>query len=230
MHYPTYWRLSAFLALVFHFFLWTCLTFIIPYLAPEPKPMEAMEVVDISDIEGDGEGEPGIEGEPEPEAEPEPPAPEPLPEPPPVDESAPPPVLTDDELKAVEEIEKEEKEEEKKPEKPKRSNIVKRSGGTGGAQMAEGPRLIEDYYPSVGGANFRGRVMVKAVVSKEGKVIDTKIMVSSGKRLVDQIAMNAARKWTYRPALDQHGQPMECWAMISIPFNVENVERQRRRR
>jgi putative LPXTG-motif protein cell wall anchor domain protein len=37
---------------------------------------------------------------------------------------------------------------------------------------------------------------------------------------VDELAMAFCRRWTFKPALDSKGQPMECIKLIRIPFNL----------
>lgn len=61
---------------------------------------------------------------------------------------------------------------------------------------------------------YSGTIMVNAVVSAEGKVIRTEIMRSSGRPKLDKIAMEAASKWKFKPAVDKNGNPMEVWYMI----------------
>ena len=61
---------------------------------------------------------------------------------------------------------------------------------------------------------YSGTVMISATVNTEGKVIKTVIMRSSGRPKIDKIAMEAAAKWEFKPALDKEGKPMEVWYMI----------------
>ena len=84
--------------------------------------------------------------------------------------------------------------------------------------MGENAKLVKPFYPAPGVVSFGGRVSVSARIGKDGRIKETKIMVTSGRPLVDAVAMSCARKWVYKPATDQHGQPMECNAIISIPF------------
>ncbi len=91
-------------------------------------------------------------------------------------------------------------------------------GGGGGKQIAENARLLKPFYPAPGTVSFGGRVSVSARIGVDGKIKDTKIMITSGRPLVDAVAMNAAKRWVYKPATDSHGKPMECNAIIIIPF------------
>lgn len=93
--------------------------------------------------------------------------------------------------------------------------------------LMEPPRLLYDYYPAEGlFKDFKGRVIVEARIGKDGTVTATKIMVTSGHPMIDQYAMAVTRKWKFKPALDDKGQPMEIYRIISIPFNVPNSPRQ----
>lgn len=92
------------------------------------------------------------------------------------------------------------------------------NGGGGGRQIAENARLLKTFYPAPGTVSFGGRVSVSARIGTDGKIKETKIMVTSGRPLVDAVAMNAAKRWVYKPATDSHGKPMECNAIIIIPF------------
>ena len=98
------------------------------------------------------------------------------------------------------------------------------NGGGGGRQMAENARLVKPFYPEPGTVSFGGRVSVSARIGTDGKIKETKIMVTSGRLLVDAVAMNAAKRWVYKPATDSHGKPMECNAIIIIPFQRLNGE------
>ncbi|MBQ9635756.1 MAG: TonB family protein [Acidaminococcaceae bacterium] len=132
-------------------------------------------------------------------------------------------VITEDEAEAIRELKRQIEEAEKNPDGSV-STIVVRRKGTGG-QMGQPARLIADSYPATG-VNFHGRVSVFATIGKDGNVRKTKVAVTSGRRSIDEIAMAACRRWRFKPALDHNGQPMECVQIISIPFNVPNIDRQ----
>ena len=81
------------------------------------------------------------------------------------------------------------------------------------------PITINAVYPEKGsGLGFKGYVSFAAHLSKEGKVTSTEILQSSGRYFVDEIARKAAEQWTFKPALDQHGRPMECDKIITFDF------------
>ena len=132
-------------------------------------------------------------------------------------------VITADEAEAIRELKRQIEEAEKNPDGSVGTIVIRRKG-TGG-QMGQPARLIADSYPATG-VNFRGRVSVFATIGKDGNVKKTKVAVTSGRRSIDEIAMAACRRWRFKPALDHNGQPMDCIQIISIPFNVPNIDRQ----
>lgn len=133
------------------------------------------------------------------------------------------PVITADEAEAIRELKRQIEEAEKNPDGSVGTIVIRRKGS--GGQMGQPARLIADSYPATG-VNFRGRVSVFATIGKDGVVRKTKVAVTSGRRSIDEIAMAACRRWRFKPALDHNGQPMECIQIISIPFNVPNIDRQ----
>ena len=227
MHYPTHWYLAGFLALVLHFFLWVGVTFLIPFLTPKPDMTDAA-AIQLEDVPGGTDDSDGPEASPE-----EQPAPEPEPAPvTPQEEETPDEDLTDEETtplvaeneeEAIEEIQKEVKE---NPSKAISGGVRSIKSGSGG-QMAYAAEVIRDFYPPRDIVKYKGRVTVFATIGKDGNVKRTRMAVSSGNRAVDEIAMSAARQWKFRPALDGNGKPMENTMIISIPFNKENILRQR---
>lgn len=133
------------------------------------------------------------------------------------------PVITQDEAEAIKELKRQIEEAEKNPDGSVGTIVIRRKGK--GGQMGQPARLIADSYPATG-VNFRGRVSVFATIGKDGNVRKTKVAITSGRRSIDEIAMAACRRWRFKPALDHNGKPMECIQIISIPFNVPNIDRQ----
>lgn len=81
------------------------------------------------------------------------------------------------------------------------------------------PITINAVYPEQGsGLGFKGYVSFAAHIDKNGKITATEILQSSGRYFVDEIARKAAQQWTFKPALDQHGRPMECDKIITFDF------------
>ncbi len=234
MNYPKHWRLAFLLALFLHFFIWSGMTFLVPFLGSKPT-IAAEDAISLEDVPGDGDETDEDSGNSEEDAAPEETPPEPEPEPP-QDETPPEdvpdevedmddtsPIIADNDEDAIAQFKQEVADAKKEPGK-KVSNIIVHKGN--GQHLNTAPKLVMDAYPPEGIVKFKGRVSVAATIGKDGRVIRTKIMVTSGQMLVDQHAIVAVKKWLFKPALDDKGQPMEVDKIISIPFNVPNIPRQ----
>lgn len=85
--------------------------------------------------------------------------------------------------------------------------------------MARPPITVKEIYPDKGsGLGYKGYVSIAVHIGKDGKVYATEILQSSGRYFVDEIALKAAQQWTFKPALDQIGRPMECDKVITFDF------------
>ena len=211
MQYQTHWRLAFVLAFFFHIIAWLFLTILIPHVfkALEPPPQEEpMEWVELAD-------DPGPPEEEQPEEEPPPPPPPPPPEPEQVEEE---PAVVEAEVpeEAITEILKEVEETADKPEEPK----VLRSGE--GKQIGMPGKILHAEQPPYGVIQFKGRIAVSARIGTDGKVISTRIQVSSGNALYDRMARRIVEKqWKFEPAKDMNGQPMESDMQCPVYFNMK---------
>ncbi|WP_110955773.1 energy transducer TonB [Anaerosinus massiliensis] len=215
MQYPTHWRMAFFAAFFFHLVVWLTGSFFFRYFHEPPVADASVQVLEWEDVAEEDNSllhspiaanlEEKQEEEPVQEQKPE----EIL------EEEISPIIAEEDDIPTAK---LEEMIEEMKVNQP--AIVIRKATGNGGQQMGKPPIVLEKFYPADDLVKFRGRVNIRATISKEGKIIDTKVMVTSGKYSVDQIAMSAVRRWTFKPALDAEGKPMECFRMISIPFNV----------
>lgn len=210
MQYQTHWRLAFVLAFFFHIIAWLFLTILIPHVfkaleaPPQEEPMEWVELAD----------DPGPPEEEQQEEEPPPPPPPP-PEPEQVEEE---PAVVEAEVpeEAITEILKEVEETADKPEEPK----VLRSGE--GKQIGQPGKILHAEQPPYGVIQFKGRIAVSARIGTDGKVISTKIQVSSGNALYDRMARRIVEKqWKFEPAKDMNGQPMESDMQCPVYFNMK---------
>ena len=210
MHYQTHWRLAFVLAFFFHIIAWLFLTILIPHVfkaleaPPQEEPMEWVELAD----------DPGPPEEEQQEEEPPPPPPPP-PEPEQVEEE---PAVVEAEVpeEAITEILKEVEETADKPEEPK----VLRSGE--GKQIGQPGKILHAEQPPYGVIQFKGRIAVSARIGTDGKVISTRIQVSSGNALYDRMARRIVEKqWKFEPAKDMNGQPMESDMQCPVYFNMK---------
>ena len=211
MHYQTHWRLAFVLAFFFHIVAWLFLMVLIPHVFKkiEPPPQEEpMEWVELAEDVGVPEEEP--------EEEEPPPPPPPEPEPEEVEEEPVAVVEAEVPEEAITEIMKEAEETSDKPEKPK----VLRSGE--GKQIGQPGKILHAEQPPYGVIQFKGRIAVSARIGTDGKVISTKIQVSSGNALYDRMARRIVEKqWKFEPAKDMNGQPMESDMQCPVYFNMK---------
>lgn len=68
-------------------------------------------------------------------------------------------------------------------------------------------------------AKVEGRVILQAVIARDGSVEDVEI-VSSSSRLLDAAAIEAVREWRYTPAL-LNGRPVRVTFRVSVEFVLE---------
>ena len=215
--YSARWRATIFAAIVLHVVTALAFSFVAPYLTPAPKIQEVVEIewldVEISDeaISFEEETIPAEAPSSKPlfNAEdlivPETVIPELVV--PPI-ELPPPP-----QIKPRERPERQTPpvEQPVKPEEPAPQN--------GNQLLTKPPVVLNQVYPEKSDAgDFKGYVSFAARIGKDGKVKSTEILQSSGDKRVDDVAAKAARQWTFRPALDQIGRPMECDTIITFDF------------
>ena len=86
-------------------------------------------------------------------------------------------------------------------------------------RLEQPPVTIKEVYPEAGsGLGFKGYVSIAATVGTDGKIHETEILQSSGRYFVDEIALKAAVQWTFKPARDQNGKPMQSIKIITFDF------------
>ena len=229
MGYSTYWRTTIFAAIAFHFLAALGFSYVLPHLMPEPKIEDVAEFewVDVDLLPPDVVV---IEAEAIPVETvqetlptfsaqdlfvPDLTIPEPIIEPPPQLEIKPieppkpePPQIVKTEQEAQQQVQSEEP--------PKEVVVVPANAKQ---QLGQPPVTITEVYPEKGsGLGYKGYVSIAATIGKDGKVKATKVMRTSGRMFVDEIAKKAAMQWTFKPALDQDGKPMVCDKIITFDF------------
>lgn len=65
-------------------------------------------------------------------------------------------------------------------------------------------------------AEMEGQSIVEALVDIDGKIIEVRLVKSSGFGILDEAALEAARKAVFTPG-EQRGKPVRVW--VNIPFN-----------
>lgn len=82
------------------------------------------------------------------------------------------------------------------------------------APPPEPMRKVQPVYPdSARHAGIRGTVIVQALVGKDGRVREARVIHHV--RGLDEVAVVAARKWVFKPEL-ANGQPVFAW--VAVPF------------
>ncbi len=76
-------------------------------------------------------------------------------------------------------------------------------------------------YPEAAKARkIQGTIVMRALVSETGNIIDIKV-VSSPNKLLEDAAVKTVRGWVYEPARKE-GVPVKVWIPVSMAFQVSN--------
>jgi TonB family protein len=77
---------------------------------------------------------------------------------------------------------------------------------------------VAPQYPGVAReSGVEGTVMVQALVGKDGRVTDTRIIKSIP--MLDEAAAAAVRQWIFNPA-EAHEQPVAVWVAVPVKFGL----------
>ena len=71
---------------------------------------------------------------------------------------------------------------------------------------------------------FKGYVSISVTIGRDGKVKSAEVLMPSGFKDVDEISLESAKQWTFKPALDKNNKPMERVKVITFDFNKIDVE------
>lgn len=78
---------------------------------------------------------------------------------------------------------------------------------------------VEPLYPAIAKiAGVQGPVLVKALISREGRIAQEQVV--SGSRLLAPAALDAIRQWRYRPYY-LNGEPVEVETEITVNFVLQ---------
>ena len=79
---------------------------------------------------------------------------------------------------------------------------------------------VKPTYPSIAQqAGVEGLVVVKALVGKNGRVLDVRLDDRRHVPLLNDVALAAARLWLFTPAL-ANGKPVAVWTAIPFHFRL----------
>lgn len=92
---------------------------------------------------------------------------------------------------------------------------IRVGGNVQAANLLQKPQPV--YPPLAKQARIQGKVILNAVISKDGTIQD--LRVASGHALLIQAALDAVRRWVYRPTL-LNGEPVEVTTEIEVNFTL----------
>jgi protein TonB len=85
-------------------------------------------------------------------------------------------------------------------------------------ELPEAVTKVQPVYPELArDAGVDGTVMVQALVGKDGKVKDAKVVKSI--QMLDQAAIDAVKGWVFKPALSNN-KPVAVWVAVPIRFSL----------
>jgi TonB family protein len=79
-------------------------------------------------------------------------------------------------------------------------------------------RVLPEYSEEARKARYEGIVILEAVVRKDG-VVDTVNLVRTIGFGLDQMAIDAVKKWRFKPAI-KNGSPVEVPVRVEVSFNL----------
>jgi periplasmic protein TonB len=85
-------------------------------------------------------------------------------------------------------------------------------------ELPEAVTKVQPVYPDMAReAGVDGTVMVQALVGKDGKVKDTKVVKSIP--MLDASAITAVKQWVFKPALSNN-KPVAVWVAVPVKFSL----------
>ncbi len=85
-------------------------------------------------------------------------------------------------------------------------------------ELPEAITKVAPQYPDLAReANVDGTVMVQALVGKDGKVKDTRVVKSIP--MLDAAAVAAVKQWVFKPALSNN-KPVAVWVAVPVKFTL----------
>jgi protein TonB len=91
------------------------------------------------------------------------------------------------------------------------------------ANMTVSKRVDPIYPPASRRAGEQGTGIFRVLVDDKGHPMDVQVQKSSGFPRLDQAAMEAIRKWAFKPAM-QNSQPVQSWTRVQVAFQLQNAK------
>jgi protein TonB len=86
-------------------------------------------------------------------------------------------------------------------------------------ELPEAVSTVRPVYPDIAReAGVDGQVVVQALVGKDGKVKDTRVVKSIP--MLDDAAVNAVKQYVFKPALSNN-RPVAVWVAVPIRFSLQ---------
>jgi len=86
-------------------------------------------------------------------------------------------------------------------------------------ELPEAISKTQPEYPDIARqSSMEGTVVVQALVGKDGKVKDTKVVKSVP--VLDDAAVAAVKKWVFKPALSNN-KPVAVWVAVPVKFSLQ---------
>ena len=86
-------------------------------------------------------------------------------------------------------------------------------------ELPEAITKVSPVYPDIARqASVDGTVLVQALVGKDGKVKDAKVVKSIP--MLDDAAVNAVNQWVFKPALSNN-KPVAVWVAVPVRFSLQ---------
>jgi protein TonB len=87
-------------------------------------------------------------------------------------------------------------------------------------ELPEAITRIEPQYPEIAReAGVSGTVYVRVLVGKDGRVRDALVEPKHSIPMLDEAALEAARRWVFKPAFTNN-QPVPVWVAIPMKFSL----------
>lgn len=94
--------------------------------------------------------------------------------------------------------------------------------GRAGVNGVSAPQCIycppPKYTKEARAVNYNGTVLLDVTVTKDGTVIDARVIKGPGLGLNEK-ALEQVKKWKMKPALGQDGKPVNCRVQIEVTFH-----------
>jgi periplasmic protein TonB len=85
-------------------------------------------------------------------------------------------------------------------------------------ELPEAVTKAQPLYPELArSAGVDGTVLVQALVGKDGKVKDVKVV--KGNEMLNDAAVTAVRQWVFKPALSNN-KPVAVWVAVPVRFSL----------